>query len=115
MSDITIWHLARCTKSRQGLAFLRERGIEPAIRTYLTDPPSETELRAAQKMLGLPAIAMMRTKEATFRELGLSRDSDEATLIRAMAENPVLIERPIVFRGGKAVIARPTEAISTLL
>ena len=115
MSDITIWHLARCSKSRQGLAFLRDHGIEPVIRTYLTDPPTEAELLAAQKMLGLPAIAMMRTREAVFAELGLTRDSDEAALIRAMAQHPVLIERPMVFRGGKALIARPTEAIATLL
>lgn len=115
MSDVTIWHLARCSKSRQGLAFLKDHGIEPKIRTYLSDPPSEAELLEAQKMLDLPAIAMMRIKEATFRDLGLSKDMDETTLIRAMAENPVLIERPIVFRRGKAVIARPTEAIAALL
>lgn len=115
MSDITIWHLPRCTKSRQGLAFLRELGLDPVIRLYLSDPPTEAQLRSAQKLLGLPVIDMMRTKEATFKDLGLTKDSNEAILFRAMAEHPVLIERPIVFRGDKAVIARPTEMISTLL
>lgn len=115
MSDLILWHNPRCSKSRQALDLLRARGLDPMIVLYLADARDEKQLRDAQAQLGLAAIDMMRRKEKRFAELGLSADSSEDTLITAMAENPVLIERPILFRGGKAVIGRPTEAILTLL
>ena len=115
MSDIKIWHNPRCTKSRQALALLKERGFEPEVRLYLKVPPTVAELRQTLTELGLDAQGLMRKKEAIYKELGLREVSDEAALIEAMISNPKLIERPIVFRGGKAVIGRPTEAILTLL
>ena len=112
---ITIWHNPRCSKSRQTLALLQDRGLEITERRYLDDPPSEAELRAALASLGLAAHAMLRTKEAEYKALGLTPDSDEATLIAAMAAHPKLIERPVVFAEGKAAIGRPPEAVLDIL
>lgn len=112
---ITCWHNPRCSKSRQGLALLEERGAAITVRRYLEDAPSVAELRAVLAMLGCAPIAMMRPGEARFRELGLSRESDAETLIAAMADNPILIERPIAIADGRAVIGRPPEALLSLL
>lgn len=112
---LILWHNPRCTKSRQTLALLEDRGLAPTIRRYLDDAPSEAEIRAALKALGLPAIGLVRTKEALFAELGLTKDSPDDALIAAMAANPRLIERPVVFSGGKAAIGRPPEAVLKLL
>lgn len=110
---ITIWHNPRCSKSRQTLALIEDRGV--TIRKYLEDAPSADEIRAARDMLGVKAIDMMRVKEARFKELDLSKSDDDEVLLAAMAENPVLIERPIVFSGGKAAIGRPPEAVLDIL
>ena len=115
MSDVTIWHNPRCSKSRQTLALIEERGVTPRVRKYLEDAPSEAEIRAALAALGLKPIEAMRTKEKEFKEMGLSKDSDDDTLIRAMAEVPKLIERPIVFAGGKARLGRPPEQVLEIL
>ncbi len=115
MSTVTIWHNPRCSKSRQTLALIEDKGIAPEVRRYLDDAPSEAEIRAALKALGLKPIEAMRTKEKVFKEMGLSRDSDDETLIRAMAEVPKLIERPIVFSDGKARLGRPPEAVLEIL
>lgn len=115
MSDITIWHNPRCSKSRQTLALLEERGGAISIRKYLDEPPTEAEIRQALTLLDIPAIAMMRPKEALFRELGLSRDDADDALIGAMANHPKLIERPIVFANGRAAMGRPPEAVLGIL
>ena len=115
MSDVTIWHNPRCSKSRQTLTLLEENGVAPTVRKYLEDGPTEGELRAAAAQLGVAAIEMMRTKEAEFKAHGLSKDSDDDTLFAAMASTPKLIERPIVFKNGKAAIGRPPEAVLDIL
>lgn len=112
---IDYWHNPRCSKSRAGLALLQDRGAQVTPRLYLKQPPTVAELRAVKSALGLPAIEMMRTGEAAFKDLGLDPDSDEETLLAAMAEHPILIERPIGIRGGTAVIGRPPEALLGLL
>lgn len=113
MAVITIWHNPRCSKSRQTLALLD--GHDVTVRLYLEDAPSVAELREAQKALGLPAIQMMRTKEAEFKELGLSKDDPEDKLLKAMSTHPRLIERPVVFANGKAALGRPPEAVLDIL
>ena len=113
--SITIWHNPRCSKSRATLKLLEERGIQPEIRRYLDNPPSEEEIREVARMLGRPVIEMTRRKEPLFRELGLSPDTDEAQLIAALAAHPKLIERPIVIADGKAAIGRPPEAVLEIL
>ncbi len=115
MTQATIWHNPRCSKSRQTLALLQEQGVEITERRYLEDAPSEAEIRQALTLLGCSALALTRTKDPEFRAAGLSRDSDEATLIAALATTPKLIERPVVFANGQAAIGRPPEAILTIL
>ena len=115
MDMITIWHNPRCSKSRQALALLEERGEDVAVRRYLDDAPSAEELRLTRDTLALRAIEMMRTGEALFRELGLSKTDEDARLIAAMAEHPKLIERPVVFAKGRAVIGRPPERVLDIL
>ena len=112
---ITYWHNPRCSKSRAGLALLEERGAAFTPRLYLQDAPTQEEVKALQQALDLPAIDMMRRGEKLFKELGLGKDSSDAELIAAMAANPILIERPIAVKDGKAVIGRPTEALEALL
>ncbi|MEA2048496.1 MAG: arsenate reductase (glutaredoxin) [Campylobacterota bacterium] len=115
MSRVTIWHNPRCGKSRDALALLEEEGIKPEVVKYLNTPPTKEELLEVLKMLGISARALMRTKEAVYKELNLKEESDEDKLIEVMVENPKLIERPIVMREGKAVIGRPIENIMALI
>jgi arsenate reductase len=112
---ITYWHNPRCSKSRAGLKLLEERGAEVRVRRYLEDAPDEAELRDLLVRLDVAPIGMMRPGEARFKDLGLGRDSDPETLIAAMAEHPILIERPIALSGDQAVIGRPPERLLSLL
>ncbi|MBU2983045.1 arsenate reductase (glutaredoxin) [Lentibacter algarum] len=112
---ITIWHNPRCSKSRQTLALLEEHGHTPEVRTYLTDAPSEAELRSVAKALGLAPIKMMRTGEAEFKAEGLTKDSPDDTLFAAMARVPKLIERPVVLANNKAALGRPPESVLDIL
>lgn len=116
MSDFVIWHNPRCRKSREGLAFLTDRGIEPEIVRYKEDPPDAETLARVLAAAGLAPRDLLRTREKAYKELGL-RDrslSDEA-LIEAMVTRPELIERPVVIRGDRAILGRPAEAIAALL
>lgn len=114
--SITIWHNPRCSKSRQTLQILQDRGIEPEIRLYLDAPPSQDEIQAALRLLGCDARAAMRSGEAIYKELDLGNSAlDEDALIRAMAEHPILIERPIVMSGDQARIGRPPESVLEIL
>jgi arsenate reductase len=112
---ITIWHNPRCSKSRQTLALIEASCAEVSIRRYLDDPPTLAEVEAAKNALGLRPIEMMRGGEARFKKLCLSKESDDAALMQAMVENPILIERPIVLKGTHAVIGRPPEIVAALL
>lgn len=116
MSNMTIWHNPRCSKSRQTLQLIRDRGIEPTIVEYLTSPPSKAEIDEALGKLGLEPRALMRKKEAPYEALSLGEQGlSRAELIDAMAENPILIERPLVFAGERAVLGRPPESVLDLL
>ncbi|MES0861935.1 arsenate reductase (glutaredoxin) [Ruegeria sp. SCPT10] len=112
---IEYWHNPRCSKSRMGLALLEERGAQVQVRKYLEDAPSVDALRQVQALLGVPAIQMMRTGEKLFKELGLSKDAPDADLIQAMADHPILIERPLAIAEGKAALGRPPENLLDLL
>ena len=115
MSNIVIWHNPRCSKSRQTLDLLRSKNIEPQIVEYLKSPPSVTDILQTLVKLGISAHDLMRTGEASYKEAGLSKTTDDKTLVSAMHENPILIERPIVFAGNKAAIGRPPEALLDIL
>lgn len=112
---VRILHNPRCSKSRQTLALLQENGVEPEVVEYLKTPPGAEELRRIRDSLGVETRAMMRTKEAVYRDLGLAKVDDDDALIAAMAENPILIERPIVLSGKKAAIGRPPESVLSIL
>ncbi|MBT3505891.1 MAG: arsenate reductase (glutaredoxin) [Piscirickettsiaceae bacterium] len=113
MTDI--YHNPRCSKSRQTLALLEDKGITPTIVDYLNTPPTVETLRQVLKQLELTPRELLRKGEVVYKELGLKDTtlSDE-DLIKAMAEHPKLIERPIVIHNGQAKLGRPPEAVLTL-
>jgi len=112
---VIIWHNPRCSKSRQALALLTERGLVPVVRLYLTDVPTAVEIADVLQKLKLPAIKITRTNEAAFKATGLSKNSAEADLIAALVAEPKLIERAIVVNGNRAALGRPPEAILDIL
>lgn len=115
MKKITIYHNPRCSKSREALSLLQNKKCDLNIVEYLKTPLNASQIKTILKQLKLKPIDIIRTKEACFSELGLSKKSTEAELIKAMTENPILIERPIVTDGEKAVIGRPPENVLRML
>lgn len=115
MSEFTIYHNPRCSKSRNTLALLEERGIEPEVVLYLETEPDEAELRGLLNKLGLRAGELVRRGEDEYKACGLSRDSSDEEILAAMAAHPKLIERPIVVRGDRAVLGRPPENVLELI
>jgi arsenate reductase len=116
MTTFTIYHNPRCSKSRQALALLNQRGIEAEVIEYLKNPPTVEELRALEQKLNLPISQMVRTKEAEFSSLGLAGENvSDNTIRKAVVEHPILLERPIITRDNAAVIGRPPENLLDLL
>jgi arsenate reductase len=114
--QVTIWHNPRCSTSRKTLALLQERGIEPKIVEYLVTPPSKADLERVASLLGGDPAAFLRKKEPLAKEFGLTAPGTRpADILTAMAENPILIERPIVFAGRRAALGRPPEAVLDIL
>lgn len=114
MSDVTVWHNPRCSKSRGARSLLEERGLEVTERRYLDQPPTRAELERLLVLVGVEdPRQIMRTKEKVYRELGLA-DADRDGLLDAIVEHPILLERPIVVRGDAAVVARPPERVGEL-
>lgn len=115
MAHMTIWHNPKCSKSRNAVTLLEEKGIEAKVVKYLETPPTKEELKAVLKMLGISPRELMRTKEEIYKELNLKEEESEEKLIEAMVTYPRLIERPVVMKDGKAVIGRPIEKVIELL
>jgi arsenate reductase len=115
MSEFTIYHNPRCSKSRNTLALLQENGIEPEVVLYLETPPDEAEIRGLLRKLGMRAGDLVRRGEESYSACGLGGDSGDDEIIAAMASHPRLIERPIVVRGKRAVLGRPPENVLDLL
>lgn len=116
MTDVTIYHNPRCSKSRQTLELLQENNISPDIILYLDNPPSPREIKSLLARLGITARELLRTSEDAYRQLGLSdSDLDDDQLIDAMVSEPKLIQRPIVVAGDKAVLGRPPENVLALI
>lgn len=109
--EVTIYHNPRCSKSRQALALLEARGLPVRVIEYLRTPPSRSEIETLLRQLGMPAASLVRKSEEIFRTAFAGRDLDEADWIDAMAEHPILIERPIVVAGERAVVGRPPERV----
>lgn len=113
---IRLFHNPRCSKSREALALLRDRGVEPDVVEYLKQPPTAVEIDALLTRLAIEPRQLMRSGEAVYRELGLDAPAlTRAALIEAMAQNPILIERPIATDGKRAVLGRPPEKVLELL
>ena len=116
MSKITLYHNPKCSKSRASLALLRSHHIEPVIIDYLTYPLSQDALSSLLVVLNLPAKQMLRTGETVFKALELSAEELSASEILALiAEHPILMQRPIVVNGDKAVIGRPPETLLEII
>ena len=112
--SVTIYHNPRCSKSRQTLELIREKGVEPQIVEYLDTPPSAAELKDILSKLGMSAAQIVRKKEA--KEEGIDVEAlDNDALIEALAAHPRAIERPIVVKGAKAVMGRPPENVIDLV
>jgi arsenate reductase len=116
MAKVTLYHNPRCSKSRQALALLEDRGLEIEVIRYLDDPPSSAALQKICKSLGIPPLKLIRRKEKRFK-LGLSAADKRPAgeWCRIMAENPILIERPIAVQGKKAALGRPPESVLSIL
>ncbi|WP_291588382.1 arsenate reductase (glutaredoxin) [Comamonas sp. UBA7528] len=116
MSDITIFHNARCSNSRGALALIRERGIEPNIVDYIATPLTAPELSELVEHLGVPVRELLRTKEAVYQELGLDQPGvSDVQIIQAVAAHPALLNRPIVVTPKGAALCRPPEKVLELL
>lgn len=113
---ITIYHNPRCSKSRQTLELLQQKNVEPEIIEYLQTPPDAEQLEYILDLLGLEPRQLMRTKENAYLENNLDNKSlSKQQLIKAMIENPILIERPIVVHGNQARVGRPPESVLEIL
>ncbi len=111
----TLYHNPRCSKSRQALALLQEKDIALDVVEYLKTPPNKKTLAQLQALLGVDVRAMMRPKETLYKSLQLGDETNENRLLQALAANPILLERPIVVLGKRAVIARPPERLYEIL
>ena len=111
---IRIYHNPRCTKSRQTLELLRQRGLEPEIVEYLKTPYTAAQLKTLLGQLKLTAKALVRKKEAAEAGVDPAKLSEDE-LIAAMAKHPIIVERPIVVSGGKAALGRPPEKVLEVL
>ena len=116
MSDITIFHNNRCSNSRGALQILRDKGIEPNIVDYIATPLTAAELSELVAHVGVPVRDLLRTKEAAYKELGLDNPAvTDAQIIMAVAQHPILLNRPIVVTPKGAALCRPPEKVLELL
>ena len=113
MADGILYHNPRCSKSRQALELLQGKGLSPQVVEYLKTPPDATALKRLLGQLGLSARDVLRKKEAA--EAGIDAEAGEAALIRALAQHPIALERPIFVHKGKAVVGRPPEKVLEIL
>lgn len=115
MTDVTLYHNPRCSKSREALALLESNGANIHEVRYLETPLSAAELTHLIDQLGIPAHELLRTNEPEYKEAGLSPASSKAVILVALAKYPKLLQRPIAVVGNKAVIGRPPEKVLELL
>ena len=114
--SVTIYHNPRCSKSRQTLSLLQEKSININVIEYLKTPPDISQLKQILKQLGYEPRQLMRKSEQIYKDLDLGNENKTAEdLVNAMAQNPILIERPIVLSGDKAAIGRPPESVLNIL
>ncbi len=114
MAELKVYHNPRCTKSRNSLAYLDEKGLSYDVHLYLEDGLSHSKLKEILGQLGMAPQELLRKNETVFKERFKGKDLSDDQWIDVMIEFPKLMERPIVVKGNKAVIARPTEKIDEL-
>ena len=110
-----IYHNPRCRKSRETLNIINNNGIEPEIVLYLETPPSRKEIQDLLAKLCMSAFELIRKEEKLFKEEYRGKELSEEEWIRIMADNPKLIQRPVVVKGKKAIVGRPPESVHVLL
>ncbi|MEM1120278.1 MAG: arsenate reductase (glutaredoxin) [Bacteroidota bacterium] len=110
-----IYHNPRCRKSRETLALIKEKGIEPEIVLYLNTPPNKKELQTIVEQLGIQPSQLIRKSEKVYKENYKGRKLSEEEWLAAMIQYPKLIERPIVLKNGRAILGRPPENVLELL
>jgi arsenate reductase len=115
MSEFTIFHNPRCSKSRAALAILEGKGIQPRVIEYLKETPTAAQLREVIRKLGFKAEELVRKNEEVYKTKYAGKTLSDAQWIDAMVKDPILIERPIVIRGERAVVGRPPENVEKLL
>ena len=115
MQNIQIWHNPKCSKSRAAKELLENKKIDANVVEYLKQIPTKEQIKDVLKKLRISAKELLRTSEDIYKELNLNQIDDEEILIDFMVKNPILIERPIIIKGDKAVIARPIENLSELI
>ncbi|HNP20074.1 MAG TPA: arsenate reductase (glutaredoxin) [Fulvivirga sp.] len=115
MAELTIYHNARCSKSRCTLDILNDKDVDVKVVNYLMDTPKKEELKAIVKKLGIKPLELIRKGESIFKDSYKGKDLTDDQWIEAMVKNPILIERPIVVKGDQAIIGRPPERVLVLL
>lgn len=114
---VTIWHNPHCSKSRETLALLRDKGVEPIVREYLKEPPSKKEIETLLDQLGVEPRALVRDGEAEFKSSGKKAAMlTRKDTVELIAKHPILLQRPVVVSGGgRAAIGRPPQAVLSIL
>ena len=115
MADLTIFHNNKCSKSRDAMCILDEIKVKANVREYLINPPDEDEIRVLLDQLGMEAHELVRKSETLYKEKFEGKKMTDEQWVKAMAKHPILIERPIVVKGNKAIIARPAEKLRAFL
>ena len=115
MASLTIYHNPKCSKSRETLALLRRKGVEPRIVEYLKTPPSAAELKSIVAKLGIRPEELVRKGEEIFKSKYAGKSLSDDEWLAALVRDPILIERPIVVAGRKAVVGRPPERVLGLI
>ncbi|HLC84090.1 MAG TPA: arsenate reductase (glutaredoxin) [Bacteroidia bacterium] len=110
-AGVRLYHNTRCSKSREVCTILEKKKVKTEVVEYLKTPPTQKEIIELLKMLGMKAVDLVRKKEPLFLEKYEGKKLTEAQWIKAMAQNPILIERPIIVKGKKAIIGRPPEKV----
>lgn len=115
MSKVVIWHHTSCGSSRGALEYLKSRGLEPEVYLYMKEKPGRAELESVLKKLNMKPSELLRPGEKKGEELGLYEGASEETILQAMSEHPILIQRPIVITEKGAVLARPKNKVDAIL
>ena len=112
---ITVYHNPRCRKSREALQIIQEQDAQFEIREYLKEPPSEQELKEVLAKLGMRPLDLIRKGEKVFKERFKGQVLTDEQWVQVMVAHPILIERPIVIKGDKAVVGRPPERVGEMI